>query len=214
LSRSFPHLQPELDQAADRLRAAESALGSLIGVSGCLYAVRKSAYRPIHPELISDFVTTMMMREQGLRTVLAAEAVCFEATLEQGNHELAMRVRVAVRSLNALIRERRFLNPLRYGLFAWQLWSHKVLRYASPMLWLATLAANLALVRTTPYLILLLAQSSLLGAGAVGLLLQGTRRDLGLFGRPYYFLLTNLASLIATLRYLRGDRMVTWNPIR
>ena len=197
-----------------RLRAAESALGSLIGVSGCLYAVRKSAYRPIHPELISDFVTTMMMREQGLRTVLAAEAVCFEATLEQGNHELAMRVRVAVRSLNALIRERRFLNPLRYGLFAWQLWSHKVLRYASPMLWLATLAANLALVRTTPYLILLLAQSSLLGAGAVGLLLQGTRRDLGLFGRPYYFLLTNLASLIATLRYLRGDRMVTWNPIR
>ena|ERR1700722_4840738 len=197
-----------------RLRAAESALGSLIGVSGCLYAVRKSAYRPIHPELISDFVTTMMMREQGLRTVLAAEAVCFEATLEQGNHELAMRVRVAVRSLNALIRERRFLNPLRYGLFAWQLWSHKVLRYASPMLWLATLAANLALVRTTPYLILLLAQSSLLGAGAVGFLLQGTRRDLGLFGRPYYFLLTNLASLIATLRYLRGDRMVTWNPIR
>ena len=63
-----------------RLRAAESALGSLIGVSGCLYAVRRSAYRPIDPALISDFVIAMTMREQKLRTVLAPEAVCFEST--------------------------------------------------------------------------------------------------------------------------------------
>jgi cellulose synthase/poly-beta-1,6-N-acetylglucosamine synthase-like glycosyltransferase len=197
-----------------RLRAAESCLSSLIGVSGCLYAVRRSAYRAIQPDLISDFVITMRMQEQGLRTVLAADAICFEETLNEGNHELAMRVRVAVRSLNALIRERRFLNPFRYGIFAWQLWSHKVLRYASPLLWLGALASNLALIGETPYLVFLLGQGSLLAAGTVGFVLQDSRRELGLFGRPYYFLLTNLASLIATLRYLRGERMVTWNPIR
>jgi cellulose synthase/poly-beta-1,6-N-acetylglucosamine synthase-like glycosyltransferase len=200
-----------------RLRAAESSLGSLIGVSGCLYAVRKEAYRPIHPSLISDFVIAMKMREQGLRTVLAPEAICFEATLEKGNLELSMRVRVAIRSLNALIRERRFLNPLRYRLFSWQLWSHKLLRYASPMLWLGALAANLELVRQMPfsaYLVLLLAQTALLAAGTVGFLLQGRRRDLGLFGHPYYFLLTNVAALLATLHYVRGERMVTWKPIR
>lgn len=197
-----------------RLRAAESSLGSLIGVSGCLYAVRKAVYRPIDPELISDFVVSMTMREQHLRTVLAPEAVCFEATLDQGSEELSMRVRVAVRSLNALIRERRFLNPVRYGLFAWQLWSHKFLRYASPILWLGALSTNVALAHDTPYLYLLLAQCALLAAGSVGFLLQGSRRDLGLFGRPYYFLLTNVASLIATLRYLKGERMVTWKPIR
>ncbi|WP_330970445.1 glycosyltransferase, partial [Lysobacter sp. A3-1-A15] len=38
------------------LRVAESSLGSLIGVSGCLYGVRRSAYRDIRPDLISDFV--------------------------------------------------------------------------------------------------------------------------------------------------------------
>ena len=59
-----------------KLRMAESALGSLIGVSGCLYAVRRSAYRSINPGLISDFVISMKMREQSLRTVLAADAVC------------------------------------------------------------------------------------------------------------------------------------------
>jgi len=51
-------------------------------------------------------------------------------------------------------------------------------------------------------------------AGSVGFLLQGRCRDLGLFTRPYYFLLTNLASLIATMRYPQGERMVIWNPIR
>jgi len=197
-----------------RLRAAESLLGSLIGVSGCLYAVRKCAYRAIDPELISDFVIAMRMQEQQLRTVLAPDAICFEETLDRGSHELAMRVRVAIRSLNALVRERRFLNPLKYGCFAWQLWSHKVLRYASPLLWLGALAANVVLAYQTPYLVLLAAQCAIIAAGAVGFLLQGKRRDLGMLGRPYYLLLTNAASLIATLRYLRGERMVTWKPIR
>jgi len=197
-----------------QLRAAESSLGSLIGVSGCLYAVRRSAYRPIDPTLISDFVIAMRMREQGLRTVLAPDALCFEATLDHGRHELSMRIRVAIRSLNALIRERRFLNPWKHGYFAWQLWSHKVLRYASPLLWLGALAANFALAGSRVYLLPLVAQIALLVSGAVGFILQDNQVKLGLFGKPYYFLLTNIASLVATLRYLQGERMVIWNPIR
>ncbi len=197
-----------------KLRAGESLLGSLIGVSGCLYAVRKSAYRPINPDLISDFVIAMEMQEQGLRAVLAPDAICFEATLDRGSQELSMRVRVAIRSLNALVRQRRFLNPLRYGRFAWQLWSHKVLRYASPVLWLGAIGANLALAGEIPYLILLATQASVIAAGLAGFMLQGRGRSLGLFGRPYYLVLTNAASLIATLKYLRGERMITWTPIR
>jgi cellulose synthase/poly-beta-1,6-N-acetylglucosamine synthase-like glycosyltransferase len=197
-----------------RLRAGESLLGSLIGVSGCLYAVRRSAYRPIHPHLISDFVVAMRMHEQRLRTILAPDAVCFEATLDRGQEELAMRTRVAARSINALVAERRFLNPARHGLFAWQLWSHKVLRYAAPLLWLTAIGANIALAGQMPYLLLLLAQFALITAGAMGFLLQQRGHKLGLLTRPYYFLLTNVASLIATLHYLQGKRMVTWTPIR
>jgi cellulose synthase/poly-beta-1,6-N-acetylglucosamine synthase-like glycosyltransferase len=197
-----------------RLRAGESLLGSLVGVSGCLYAVRRSAYRHIHPYLISDFVIAMRMHEQGLRTILAPDAVCFEATLDRGHQELAMRTRVAARSINALVVERRFLNPARFGLFAWQLWSHKVLRYVAPLIWIAAIGANIALARQTLYLVLLLAQFALIAAGVVGFLLQQRGHKLGLLTRPYYFLLTNVASLIATLRYLQGQRMVTWTPVR
>lgn len=196
------------------LRQAESRLGTLIGVSGCLYAVRRSAYRPIAPGLISDFVIAMRMREQGLRTILESRAVCFEEALERSKHELVMRVRVAVRSLAALVAERKFLNIFRDPLFAWQLWSHKVLRYASPYLIFLLVASTVALVDSLFYRIVLIAELSVILAGVAGFVLQTKSRRAGILGKPYYFLLTNVASAIATFRYAAGDRMVTWKPIR
>jgi cellulose synthase/poly-beta-1,6-N-acetylglucosamine synthase-like glycosyltransferase len=196
------------------LRRAESALGSLVGVSGCLYAVRRSAYRPIAPELISDFVIAMRLREQGLRTVLEPAALCFEATLEQTGPELSMRVRVAVRSISALVAERRLLNPFRYGRYAWQLWSHKVLRYGSPCFWLTALGSSLALAASPFYLGLFALQLLLIAAGTAGFLLDARGVRTGLFTKPYYFLLTNLASFLAILRYVKGERIVTWTPVR
>jgi cellulose synthase/poly-beta-1,6-N-acetylglucosamine synthase-like glycosyltransferase len=196
------------------LRRAESALGSLVGVSGCLYAVRRSAYRPIAPELISDFVIAMRLRELGLRTVLEPAAICFEGTLEQTGQELSMRVRVAVRSIGALVAERRLLNPFHYGRFAWQLWSHKVLRYGSPFLWLVALGTSLALAASPLYLGLFALQLLLIAAGIAGFLLHARAQRTGLLTKPYYFLLTNLASFLAILRYLKGERIVTWKPVR
>jgi cellulose synthase/poly-beta-1,6-N-acetylglucosamine synthase-like glycosyltransferase len=196
------------------LRSAESRLGTLIGVSGCLYGVRRSAYRPIAPGLISDFVIAMRMREQGLRTVLDERAVCFEETLDNSRQELSMRVRVALRSINALVAESRFLNPLRDPLFAWQLWSHKLLRYTSPYWLLVMLAACAILVERPLYRILLIIQLAIVAAGIAGFVLQLGARRMGVLSKPYYFLLTNLASVIATLRYAMGERMVTWEPIR
>jgi len=196
------------------LRMAESRLRTLIGVSGCLYAVRRSAYRPIPPHLISDFVIAMRMREQGLRTVLDTRAICFEDTLDRSRHELAMRVRVTVRTISALVAERRFLNPFVDPLFAWQLWSHKLLRYASPYWLLLMLLASAALARAPLYRVALLGEVAVLATGLAGFALQMSTRRVGWLGKPYYFLLTNLASVIAMLRYAMGERMVTWNPLR
>jgi cellulose synthase/poly-beta-1,6-N-acetylglucosamine synthase-like glycosyltransferase len=196
------------------LRDAESRFATLIGVSGCLYAVRRRAYRPIAPELISDFVIAMRMREQDLRTVLEPRAMCFEETLEESEQELSMRVRVAVRSINALVRERRFLNPFADPAFAWQLWSHKLLRYASPYCLAAILGSCVLLEPDPLYRLLLVLQALFLAAGLSGFVLQLSAHRVGVLTRPYYFLLTNLASLIATLRYARGERMITWNPVR
>lgn len=196
------------------LRMAESALGSLIGVSGQLYAVRRSAYRPIAPELISDFVIAMVIREQGLRTVLEPAAVCFEETLDRADQELSMRIRVSLRSLFALVTQRRFLNPFRYGAFAWQLWSHKLLRYLSPVFWIIALLANAALALQGQYVLLLVVQALILVLGLLGFLPLRRFGNLRLVAQPYYFVLTNIASAVSLFRLLRGERIVTWTPLR
>ena len=138
-----------------------------------------------------------------------------EETLNRGRQEMSMRVRVAIRSINALVCERQFLNPWRYGLFAWQLWSHKLLRYASPFLWLTALGTNIALAPKLPlYAALLACQIVVLLAGMLGFALQARLVKLGILSQPYYFLLTNIASFLAAFRYAKGERMVTWKPLR
>lgn len=196
------------------LRTAESRLGTLVGVSGCLYAVRRAAYRPIAPELISDFVIATRLRAQGLRTILEPGATCFEATLDRPGQELAMRVRVALRSIAALAVERKSLNPLRDPIFAWQLWSHKLLRYASPY-FLAVAVVSSAMLWDRPlYRAACVAQLAIIAAGFAGLVLQRYSMNIGVLGKPCYFLLTNVASLLATIRFARGERIVTWSPVR
>jgi len=199
------------------IKRAESKVNSLIGVSGCLYAVRASAYRPIDPDLTSDFVIASDIAALGKRVVYAEGVVAREETNERSEDEFRMRVRVIVQSIHALVRKRAMLNPLVSGFFAFQLFSHKVLRYLTPLFLGAILVLNVAVVALTGapvYVLLLAAQAGAYAAATAqyALLRFGVRwRPLVV---PFYFLHANLAALWALIAYLRGERAVTWTPIR
>jgi hypothetical protein len=62
------------------------------------------------------------------------------------------------------------------------------------------------------YAVALSAQLLVLGAGVAGWSLHG--RGFRALAKPYYFVLTNAASLVALYRYLRGDRVTVWKTIR
>lgn len=200
------------------IKSLEGRVGSLIGVSGCLYAVRRALYRPIDADLISDFVIASDVFEQGYLTVYGRGAVSREATNEDDGREFDMRVRVAVRSINALVRRRRMLNPFRFGLFSFQLLCHKVLRYAVPELLLVAGVTHVALVamqvRPALYGPLLGAHLAVYALAALGWL--SLRRGWRLPGIhiPFYFMTVNAAALWAFVLYLRGERKVTWNTVR
>ena len=78
---------------------------------------------------LPDFVEPLTVREQGYRVVYEPRALLYEDALAEAGDEFRMRVRVGLRALHALKDKAALLNPLRFGLFAWQLFSHKVLRY-------------------------------------------------------------------------------------
>jgi cellulose synthase/poly-beta-1,6-N-acetylglucosamine synthase-like glycosyltransferase len=144
------------------LKSCESQIFSLIGVSGQLYAVRRSAFRPLPPECSSDFVTATDMVEQGFRAIFEPKALCREETNRRVGRELTMRVRIITQTYHDLWDMRHMMNPLRSGFYAVQLWSHKVFRYAVPLFLLTNLAASLRLAPRSKF------HRFLVGAQAVG----------------------------------------------
>lgn len=197
------------------IKQSESRFCSMIGVSGCLYAVRREAYVPMYAEACSDFLIVSLVYENGQKTIFEPEAICYEETNVNTDKEMQMRIRVIAQSLVDIWRAKRLLNPFKTGFFALELFSHKILRYAIPFfLFVCFFSAAF------------LASNSLFWAGIFGIqaafylialggrLLEGIGMKLGIFSMPLYFCLANSASLIALFRIIRGERVAAWEPIR
>lgn len=197
------------------LKKHESSVCSLIGVCGCLYAVRRSAYVPLYHEACSDFVIATRMVEQGLRAVYEPAAVCTEETNVQANKELNTRVRIMTQTFADLWRNRVMLNPLTSGFYAVELLSHKVMRYLVPLFLIAILAASAVLATgSTVQVVALALQIAFYTTAALAGLLERAGLHSRLLAIPQYFVLGNLASLIAFYQFMRGERYTCWEPIR
>ncbi len=197
------------------LKKHESAVCSLIGVCGCMYAVRASAYIPLYNEACSDFIIATTMVEQGLRAVYVPEAVCSEEPNRQAKKELAARVRIISQTFSDLWRNRKVLNPLRSGFYAVQLWSHKLMRYLVPVFLIVIFIASAVLAtRSAFYAVLFVMQVAFYLAALVSSILERMGVTFSLLALPQYFVITNLASLIAFVKFVTGERYTRWEPSR
>jgi cellulose synthase/poly-beta-1,6-N-acetylglucosamine synthase-like glycosyltransferase len=197
------------------LKRHESRVGSLIGASGCLYAVRRSAYVPLYHEACSDFIIATKMVEQGLRAVYEPNAVCTEQTNRQSDRELKMRVRIIAQTFTDLWRHRALLNPVRGGFYGVQLLSHKVMRYLVPFFLMGLFVSSAVLAPASLFFRLMLAaQIACYACPALAWMLDRVGIRSRLLAFPQYFMLANLASLIGCYKFLRGQRYASWEPIR
>ena len=197
------------------LKKHESSVCSLIGVCGCMYAVRKSAYVPLYNDACSDFIIATTMVEQGLRAVYVNEAVCVEEPNRQAKRELAARVRIISQTFADLWRNRGMMNPLRSGFYAIQLWSHKVMRYLVPVFLIVIFLTSAFLSPSSLfYGALFLLQVAFYLAAIVSSLLEKAGMSFRLLALPQYFVIANLASLIAFVKFVSGESYTRWEPSR
>jgi len=198
------------------VRSLETRVGSIVGASGCFYAIRRDLHRHELPEALSrDFASALTAREHGYRAVSVHEAVCLVPRTTSLQREYRRKIRTMARGLATLWHKRRLLNPLSYGSFAWMLWSHKLVR------WLVFLAAPVALgalavlsLRSTLALALLALAVAAIGIGAVAMRApEGRRlpRPVALCG---FVLASHLAGFLAWWRFFEGKRTPIWEPTR
>jgi cellulose synthase/poly-beta-1,6-N-acetylglucosamine synthase-like glycosyltransferase len=192
------------------LRGEETKLGSVVGVDGGVDAVRRELYQPMGADQLPDFVLPLKVRKQGFRVIYEPTALQGEDALSEPGAEFRMRVRVNLRALWTLWDLRGLLNPLRYGLFSWQLFSHKVLRYTSFLPLLALLPLSVALIgQGAVYQLAFVAQVFFYLAALVGAFAKSPG---SLVGLPWYFVLVNVAAAKAFWKFLRGEKQVIWQP--
>ena len=188
------------------LRANESALASITAGNGAIYAVRPQDYLPADVLLGHDLAFPFQLVKRGRRAVYVPAARATEKMVPTLEGEWARKRRMMSHAWPIVVRG-GLLDPRGYGpLYALMMLSHRLLRYATPLLHVVIALATLALLpRGRVYVAAAASQAALLAAAAAG---ERVRARPLLVAR-YYVLTT--ASLAAGLYdWLRYGTEVGW----
>jgi hypothetical protein len=188
------------------LREQESALGSITGGNGAIYAVRRGDYVDDDPRFGHDLGFPYVMVQNGRRSVYEPAAVAYEKPALDVEDEYGRKVRMFSQCW-AHVLTNRMLRRRVPPLYLVELVSHRHLRYGSGVLHAALLASSAALASEGfPYGAALAGQ---LGFGALAL--AGRRRlPIPGAGLAYYYLLVTWATLVALRRYLQAGVPAMW----
>jgi len=197
-----------------KLKELESRAGSLPGAFGPIYAMPRNLYEPLREDLISDFMMPLLLGKRGFRTVHEPRAITVESGTRNLAAEFRRKRRIVQRSLHGLSVHRQLLNPIQSGWMAVQLWSHKVLRWLTPLWLVGALVSALLLARQPFFLIVSMLLLGGLACALIGFVLRWIGLHPGLFRFPSYAIMVFSASLAGIYDWLRGKYHVTWEPQR
>ena len=189
------------------VRGLESRLAGVTAGNGAINAVRREAYIFLEPTRGQDISFPYEMVKRGWRPVYAPEAVARERLAATIGSEFGRKQRMMAGAWSTMLRH-GLLSPRGYGpLYAFEIASHRLLRYLSPFLHVIALGTNIALAgEGTIYVVTLAAQVALLAAAAIGALLP-----LRPFRIAHYYLAVTASSAAGLWEYLRHGVPTTWD---
>jgi cellulose synthase/poly-beta-1,6-N-acetylglucosamine synthase-like glycosyltransferase len=128
------------------VRALESRLAGITAGNGALYATRKEAYIVVDPRMGHDLSFPFNMVKNGWRAVYEPSARAEELMVPSIEGEFRRKRRMMSHTWPIVITG-GMLSPRGYTpLYAWEIASHRVLRYLTPFLHVIALATNIALL--------------------------------------------------------------------
>jgi len=210
-----------------RIKHHESLLwGSMMGPFGGCYAVRKELYQPV-PEhfLVDDFFVNMTVLRQGFRCESNLDARVSEDAGNDHREEFRRKKRISAGNFQNLVRFSPLLLSRKKGV-AFCFFSHKTLRWITPLLVGLSLGASIGLGLSEGtiagplswmkefYLVLALSQILFLFTPVIDHLLRIIRIHILPLRFVSHFVLMNMALLAGFFRFLRGIESNVWKPTR
>jgi cellulose synthase/poly-beta-1,6-N-acetylglucosamine synthase-like glycosyltransferase len=197
-----------------KLRHLETRVHSIVGASGCFYAVRKALHQVQFPEELSrDFAAASNARAHGFRAVSVDEATCLVPRTRSLKAELRRKSRTMGRGLDTLFYLKGMMNPFRYPGFSFMLISHKLMRWLLFPALLGWMIGPLFLIDSHPVLLVLTAGMLLgLRLGSLAANWPDDKRLPTLLAFPGYAFVSIMAGWAAWWHLLKGDKSAVWEP--
>jgi len=151
------------------VREMESELAGITAGNGAIYAVRAEDYLPLDPSGSHDLSFPFALAKLGKRSLYVASARAEEKMVPTMEGEFARKRRMMVGIWDIVVGE-GMISPRGYsGLYAFELFSHRLLRYLTPFLHFVAFFANLALLGSgTVYVVTYGIQVAVIGAALFG----------------------------------------------
>jgi glycosyltransferase involved in cell wall biosynthesis len=192
------------------LRSLETKVNTLVGLSGSFFAARKEVCRNWAVDLQSDFNTLLNSVKLGLRGVSDPESIGYYKNIADESREYDRKVRTVLRGISVFMKSLPLLNPFKYRIFSWQLFSHKLCRWLVPFALIIALASNILLIsKSILYFFTFILQ---LGFYSISLLGMSGIIKKSFLKIPSFFVIVNLSILSAWYRYFKGERLIAWEP--
>ncbi len=195
------------------LKEKEGNLGILIGANGGIYSMRKDVFVeiPIDHPVSDDLYLSLKVLEQKKDFLFIKDAIGEELTAPSIEAEFYRKIRTTSNNLYTIKAVKKLLNPF-YGLKSYGFWSHKVVRWFSPILMILLLLTNLLLFNENNFFeIFLFVQLACYALALIGFILTKLKINIQPFLLFYYFVMTNIAMLIGIIKYLQGQKTNLWH---
>lgn len=194
------------------LRGLESGFNSLVGLSGSCFAVRKDVAQDLREDAPSDFSLLIEIVRQKQIGIIAEDIVCSYQAVKTEEQEFARKVRTVLRGISALFSVREILDYNKFGIFTWQIASHKLGRWLVPWFLISGSWGAFKLSETSSWWAFVSVGLLIFYGLATYAFVHKPAREQKLYKLPLFFLVTNCAILVAWVRYLRGDKNIIWDP--
>jgi len=193
------------------IQKGESMVGSVMGVDGGMYMLKREYFRNVETDtILDDFTISMKVIQQGAKILYEPGAIADENGTPSSYIEYGRRKRVARGAVQSIFRgiyPSMFGQPIEFL----QWFSHKLLRWLNPFVLIGIFLLSILLAPSSGWFKALLVSELLaLGLSCLAWFLPSLR-DRPLLGVLYYFGLSHFAMLVGFCQGLTGKYSAIWN---
>ena len=195
------------------LKQKEGNLGILIGANGGIFSIRKEYFQKIPSDyaVMDDFYISLKVLENKKAFLYEKDAIAEEFVAPTVKAEFNRKIRNNSIMMSSIRAIKNLLNP-KFGLISYALWSHKIIRWFSPVLLIILFISNLFLVRNYIFFeVFFFIQFAFYLIGLIGYILERFNIYLKPINLCYYFAMTNTAMLIGIIKFLQNKQTAFWH---